>query len=62
MRTPIKNPVDPMYAGSAEISLALAHEPHEAETLLGIPGRGTANALALWFSADLAAGVEAPPS
>jgi len=39
------------------ISLAQAQAPHEAETLLQVGGRGTANALALWFSADLAPGI-----
>ncbi|HET9649070.1 MAG TPA: 50S ribosomal protein L11 methyltransferase, partial [Microlunatus sp.] len=31
--------------------------PHEAETLLPVREHGTANALALWFSADLAPGI-----
>ncbi len=39
------------------ISLEEAESPHEAETLLHVRDHGTANALALWFSADLAPGV-----
>ena len=39
------------------ISLEQAQAPHEAETLLQVRAHGTANALALWFSADLAPGV-----
>ena len=39
------------------ISLEQAQAPHEAETLLQVRNRGTANALALWFSAELAPGV-----
>ena len=39
------------------ISLAHAHAPHEAETQLQVHKYGTANALALWFSAELAPGV-----
>ncbi len=39
------------------ISLEQAESPHEAETLLRVHDHGTANALALWFSADLAPGV-----
>ena len=38
------------------IPLGQAQAPHEAETLLQIRDLGTANALALWFSADLAPG------
>ena len=38
------------------ISLEQAQAPHEAETLLPVRDHGTANALALWFSADLAPG------
>ena len=38
------------------IPLEQAQAPHEAETLLQIRDLGTANALALWFSADLAPG------
>jgi protein arginine N-methyltransferase 1 len=38
------------------ISLEQAQAPHEAETLLRVLDSGTANALALWFSADLAPG------
>jgi SAM-dependent methyltransferase len=39
------------------ISLEQAQAPHEAETLLAVRDHGTANALALWFSADLAPGI-----
>ena len=39
------------------IPLEQARGPHEAETLLRVGDHGTANALALWFSADLAPGV-----
>ncbi len=39
------------------IPLAQAQAPHEAETLLAVRDDGTANALALWFSADLAPGI-----
>jgi type I protein arginine methyltransferase len=36
------------------IPLQQAQAPHEAETVLAVRNHGTANALALWFSADLA--------
>jgi hypothetical protein len=36
------------------IPLEQARAPHEAEVLLPVHDRGTANALALWFSAELA--------
>ena len=39
------------------IPLGLAEAPHEAETLLSVRERGRANALGLWFSAELAPGV-----
>ncbi len=39
------------------IALEEAQAPHEAETLLRVRDDGTANALALWFSADLAPGM-----
>ena len=39
------------------ISLEEAEAPHEAETLLPVREHGTANALALWFSTDLAPGI-----
>ena len=39
------------------ISLEQAQAPHEAETLLQVHQHGTANALALWFSAELAPGI-----
>jgi protein arginine N-methyltransferase 1 len=38
------------------IPLEEASAPHEAETLLRVREHGTANALALWFSAELAPG------
>jgi type I protein arginine methyltransferase len=38
------------------IPLGQAQAPHEAETLLLVRESGTANALALWFNADLAPG------
>ena len=39
------------------ISLEEAEAPHQAETLLQVRDHGTANALALWFSTDLAPGI-----
>ena len=39
------------------IPLQQAQAPHEAETLLPVRDHGTANALALWFSAELAPGI-----
>jgi SAM-dependent methyltransferase len=39
------------------IPLEKAQEPHQAETLLHVHDHGTANALALWFSAELAPGI-----
>ncbi len=39
------------------IQLEQAEAPHEAETVLPVHDHGTANALALWFSAELAAGI-----
>ena len=39
------------------ISIEEAQAPHEAETLLQVREHGTANALALWFSAELAPGI-----
>ena len=39
------------------ISLEQAQAPHEAETLLQVRDHRTANALALWFGADLAPGI-----
>ncbi len=39
------------------ISLEQAQAPHEAETLLHVRDHATANALALWFSAELAPGI-----
>ena len=42
---------------AAVIPLAQAQAPHQAETLLPVREPGTANALALWFSAGLAPGI-----
>ncbi len=39
------------------IPLAQAQAPHEAEVVLPVRDYGTANALALWFSAELAPGI-----
>ena len=39
------------------IPLGQAQAPHEAETVLPVRDHGTANALALWFSAQLAPGI-----
>ena len=39
------------------IPLEQAQAPHQAETLLAVRDHGTANALALWFNAELAPGV-----
>jgi predicted RNA methylase len=39
------------------IALEQAQAPHQAETLLPVRDHGTANALALWFSAELAPGI-----
>jgi hypothetical protein len=39
------------------IPLQQAQAPHEAETVLRVRDYGTANALALWFSAQLAPGI-----
>jgi protein-L-isoaspartate O-methyltransferase len=39
------------------IPLQRAQAPHEAEVVLSVRDHGTANALALWFSAELAPGV-----
>jgi SAM-dependent methyltransferase len=48
----------PLWTTDAEcVSLVEAQAPHEAETLLPIRDHGSANALALWFSAELAPGV-----
>ena len=47
-----------LWATDAElIPLGQAQAPHEAETLLPVREHGTANALALWFSAELAPGI-----
>jgi SAM-dependent methyltransferase len=42
---------------AGRIPLQRARAPHEAETLLPVRDHGTANALALWFSAELAPGI-----
>ena len=42
---------------AGRVSIEQAEAPHETETLLQVRDHGTANALALWFSADLAPGV-----
>ena len=42
---------------AGDITLEDAQAPHEAETLLHVHDDGTANALALWFSAELAPGI-----
>ena len=42
---------------ASRIPLEHAHAPHEAETRLAVRTHGTANALALWFSAELARGI-----
>ncbi len=48
----------PLWTTDANlVTLEQADAPHEAETVLPIHDRGTANALALWFSAELAPGV-----
>ena len=39
---------------ASRIPLEHAHAPHEAETRLAVRTHGTANALALWFSTELA--------
>ncbi len=39
------------------IPLERAQAPHEADTVLPVHHHGTANALALWFSAELATGI-----
>jgi precorrin-6B methylase 2 len=39
------------------VAFAQADGPHEAETILPVLDRGVANALALWFTAELAPGV-----
>jgi hypothetical protein len=39
------------------IPLQRAQAPHEADMVLPVRDHGTANALALWFSADLAPGI-----
>ena len=42
---------------ASRIPLEQAQAPHEAETRLAVHDHGTANALALWFSAELAPGI-----
>ena len=47
-----------LWTTNAEmITLEEAQAPHEAETLLPVHEHGTANALALWFSAELTPGI-----
>ena len=47
-----------MWTTNADrIPLEQAQAPHHAETLLPVHDHGTANALALWFSAELAPGI-----
>ena len=51
-------PTRRLWTTDAElIPLEQALTPHEAETLLPVHEQGTANALALWFSAELAPGI-----
>ena len=47
----------PLWTTDGLIPLTQAQAPHEAETLLPVRNHGTANALALWFSAELAPGI-----
>ncbi len=42
---------------AGRVTLAEAQGVHEAETVLAVTEAGTANALALWFSAELAPGI-----
>ncbi|MGZ6638500.1 MAG: hypothetical protein ACXVII_37280 [Solirubrobacteraceae bacterium] len=42
---------------AGRIPLEQAQAPHQAELLLPVHDHGTANALALWFSAELAPGI-----
>ena len=42
---------------ASRIPLEQAQAPHEAETRLAVRTHGTANALALWFSTELARGI-----
>jgi predicted RNA methylase len=42
---------------AGRIPLVQAQAPHEAEAVLPVRDHGTANALALWFSAELAPGI-----
>jgi protein arginine N-methyltransferase 1 len=51
---------EPGWMWTTDADLILLEEaqgPHEAETLLHVREHGTANALALWFSAELAPGI-----
>jgi SAM-dependent methyltransferase len=51
---------DPAQLWTTEVELIpieVAEAPHEAEAVLRVRNAGTANALALWFSADLAPGI-----
>ena len=54
----LRSEPQPLWTTNAElVSLEEARAPHAAETRLPVRDRGTANALALWFSAELAPGV-----
>jgi len=47
-----------LWTTDAELMpLEQAQAPHQAETMLPVRDHGTANALALWFSAELAPGI-----
>ena len=52
-----RRPVVPGDGRGGLIPLEQAQAPHEAETLLPVREHGTANALALWFSAELGPGI-----
>ncbi len=53
----IRSEAAPLWTTDAnEISLVQARSPHEAEVSLRVAERGMANALALWFSAELVPG------
>jgi SAM-dependent methyltransferase len=54
----LRSEASPLWTTDADqVTLEQARAPHEAESLLSVRDRGTANALALWFSAELAAGI-----
>lgn len=55
--TDLRSDPSPLWATDANlISLEQAQAPHDADTRLTVRDHGTANALALWFSATLAPG------